>query len=54
MTQEEIIKRANEAVTKSYKDGAEYMLERVLNYLQVEHPTFFEHFVEEIRKAMEE
>lgn len=29
-------------------------LERVLKYLEVEHPTFFEHFGEEIRKAMEE
>ena len=54
MTQEEIIKRANEAVTKSYKEGADYMLERVLKYLEAEHPTFFDHFGEEIRKAMEE
>lgn len=30
------------------------MLERILKYLEVEHPTFFDHFGEEIRKAMEE
>ena len=30
------------------------MLERILNYHKAVHPTFFEHFGEEIRKAMEE
>lgn len=29
-------------------------LERMLKYLEVEHPTFFEHFGEEFRKVMEE
>lgn len=29
-------------------------LERMLKYLEVEHPTFFEHFGDEFRKAMEE
>lgn len=41
-------------IKKSFEDGAEYMLERMLKYLKVEHPTFFDHFGEEIRKAMEE
>ena len=30
------------------------MLERILSYHKTVHPTFFEHFGEEIRKAMEE
>ena len=41
-------------IKKSFEDGADYMLERMLKYLEVEHPTFFDHFGEEIRKAMEE
>ena len=41
-------------IKKSFEAGAEYMLERMLKYLEVEHPTFFDHFGEEIRKAMEE
>lgn len=41
-------------IKQSYEEGAEYMLDRVLKYLEVEHPTFFDHFGEEIRKAMEE
>lgn len=43
---------------KSFKEAAEWadrtMLERMLKYLEVEHPTFFENFGEEICKAMEE
>ena len=30
------------------------MLERILKYLEVEHPTFFEHFGDELIKVMEE
>ena len=30
------------------------MLERILGYHKSVHPTFFEHFGEEIRKALEE
>ena len=41
-------------IKQSFEGGADYMLERVLKYLEVEHPTFFDHFGEEIRKAMEE
>jgi hypothetical protein len=41
-----------EAIEDAYKNGAHDMLERVLKYLEVEHPTFFDHFGEEIRKAM--
>lgn len=37
--------------------GAEWadktMLERMLKYLEAEHPTFFDHFGEEIRNVME-
>lgn len=43
-----------EAIRAAYEEGADYMLERVLKYLETEHPTFFDHFGEEIRKAMEE
>lgn len=58
MTQEEIIKRANEAVTKSYEDGANYMLERVLDFMrtfqngQGEFPLY--DYIGNVRKAMEE
>lgn len=40
--------------TEAIKWADKTMLERMLKYLKVEHPTFFEHFGEEIRKAMEE
>lgn len=43
-----------EAIRSAYEDGAQDMLERVLKYLKFESPTFFDHFGEEIRKAMEE
>ena len=42
----------------AFQAGAKWadrtMLERILNYHKAVHPTFFEHFGEEIRKAMEE
>lgn len=41
-------------IKESFEEGADYMLERALKYLETEHPTFFDHFGEEIRKAMEE
>lgn len=41
-------------IKDAYRNGAQDMLERVLKYLEVEHPTFFDHFGEEIRKSMEE
>ena len=41
---------------KAFQAGARWadktMLERLLKYLETEHPTFFEHFGEEIRKTM--
>ena len=41
-----------------FAEGAKWadktMLERILNYHKAIHPTFFEHFGEELRKAMEE
>jgi hypothetical protein len=40
-------------IKESFEEGAEYMLERMLKYLEAEHPTFFDHFGEEIRKVME-
>ena len=43
-----------EDIKDAYRNGAQDMLERVLNYLKYESPTFFDHFGEEIRKAMEE
>lgn len=42
------------AIKEAYMNGAQDMLERVLKYLKFESPTFFDHFGEEIRKAMEE
>ena len=42
------------AIKEAYEDGAQDMLERMLKYFEIEHPTFFEHFGDEFRKAMEE
>jgi hypothetical protein len=41
-------------IKKAYRNGAQYMLERVCKYLESEHPTWYEHFGEELKKAMEE
>lgn len=35
-------------------NGAEWMLERVCKYLENEHPTWYEHFGDELKKAMED
>lgn len=43
-----------EDIKDAYRNGAQDMLERMLKYLEVEHPTFFDHFGDEFRKAMEE
>lgn len=32
-------------------NGAEWMLERVCKYLENEHPTWYEHFGDELKKA---
>lgn len=45
-------------IRDAFEEGAKWadktMLDRMLKYLEAEHPTFFEHFGEEIRKTMEE
>ena len=40
--------------TKAAEWADKTMLERIFKYFEAEHPTFFDHFGEEIRKAMEE
>ena len=42
------------SIKEAFEDGAADMLERVLKYLEYEHPTFFDNFGEEIKFAMEE
>lgn len=42
------------AIKDAYRNGAQDMLERVCKYLESEHPTWYEHFGEELRNAMEE
>ena len=42
------------SIKEAYEDGMVDMLERVCKYLENEHPTWYEHFGEEIRKAMDE
>lgn len=44
----------HEPIKDAYKNGAQDMLERVCMYLESEHPTWYEHFEEELKKAMEE
>ena len=43
---------------QAFQEGAKWadktMLERILNYHKTVHPTFFEHFGDELIKAMEE
>lgn len=41
-------------IRKAYEDGAQDMLERVCKYLENEHPTWYEYFGDELKKAMEE
>lgn len=41
-------------IKKSFEDGAQDMLERVCRYIEVEHHIWYEHFGDELRKAMEE
>ena len=41
-------------IKKAYRNGAQDMLERVCMYLESEHPTWYEHFGEELKKEMEE
>ena len=42
------------SMSDAFKDGANYMLKRVCKYLESEHPTWYEHFEDELKKAMEE
>jgi hypothetical protein len=41
-------------IKRAYRNGAQCMLERVCKYLESEHPTWYVHFGEELKKAMEE
>lgn len=43
-----------EAIKDAYRNGAQDMLERLCKYFESEHPTWYEHFGNEFRKAMEE
>mgnify|MGYP003297782980 CR=1 FL=1 len=43
-----------EAIKDAYRYGAHDMLERVCKYLESEHPTWYEHFGEELKNAMKE
>lgn len=42
------------AIKDTYINGAKDMLERICKYLESEYPTWYEHFGEELIKAMEE
>ena len=54
MTNTERTARKYHNMSYAFEDGADYMLERICKYLEVEHPTWYEHFGEELRKVMEE
>lgn len=43
-----------QSMGSAFEDGAAYMLKRVCKYLESEHPTWYEHFGDELKKAMEE
>ena len=42
------------SIKEAYEDGMVDMLEWVCEYLESEHPTWYEHFGDELKKAMEE
>ena len=42
------------SLKEAYEDGMVDMLEWVCEYLEIEHPTWYEHFGDELKKAMEE
>lgn len=42
------------SIKEAYEDGMVDMLELVCEYLESEHPTWYEHFGDELKKAMEE
>ena len=42
------------SLKEAYEDGMVDMLEWVCEYLESEHPTWYEHFGDELKKAMEE
>ena len=41
-------------IKRAYRNGAKDMLERVCEYFESEHPTWYEHFGHELIKVMEE
>lgn len=54
MTKTEKRAKLYQSKSDAFEDGADYMLERVCKYLKSEHPTWYEHFGEELKKTMEE
>ena len=54
MTKTEEAAMGYSIISYAFEDGANYMLERVCKYLESEHPNWYEHFGEELIKAMEE
>ena len=54
MTKTERTARKYLSMSYAFKDGAEYMLKRVLKYLKTVHPDFYDQFGKEICKAMKE
>ena len=54
MTKTEKRARMYQSMGSAFEDGAAYMLKRVCKYLESEHPTWYEHFGDELKKAMEE
>ena len=54
MTKIERTARKYLSMSYAFKDGAEYMLKRVLKHLKTAHPDFYGQFGEEIRKVIKE
>lgn len=53
MTQEEIINRANNAVSKAYEDGYKVAWEEILEYVEDSFPAFYGHFSQMYKKSTE-
>ena len=50
----DLIETMNHEAEKMFHKGENHMAMKVIEYMKNEHPTWYEHFGEELIKAMEE
>lgn len=54
LTLGDYIETMNHDAEKMFRQGENHMAMKVIEYMKNEHPTWYEHFGEELIKAMEE